>query len=688
MLKKFIALFLAGIMILGMLSTVVVSAASGETSVYFNDFNESGDKDELDNRSIAVVSHDATGGYEGSGAAKYVFNETSATQARLFNLPAQKPTWEKNKKYTISFRAKASKAVELWVAVNFTGSNVRLTDGKTYSYVETRKTISTSWNQYSLQFEISEFVSDSELQSYAASILVEAYNTTKGETLWIDDAVITAKTEAKAPVVEYVKITGAAQVGYELVADAYITDLNEEDEVYAEYEWQYLEGSEWKPITNATKKTYIVEEEYIGKQLRVKVTPRSNNQPDTGKPEESLPTEAVISFAYPPSAVINGISGDYKVGNKLIVDWSYIPSQSNVAKGDCDIIWETSDSENGTFDPVQTSVSDEYTIKISDSGKWLRVRIIPKDETGLPGDEVYSQPQLVDESETIEIFVSAEGDDNNAGTVDQPFKTIEKARDAIRGIPEASRPEGGIVVNIMGGTYPVSDTIVFDENDSGTKEKPIIYKAYNGEKVSFIGGQTLDSSKIKKVEEADLLNRLIDENAKDHLYMLDLGAQGVKMNNLEAYGWYNTKYKPMRIYMNNTALSDARWPNDDDSEYAIKAAPLLEGIDLETWNGDDQRIKMIYPDAENRTNKWDIKYGDAYLGGAIAHFWSSSNLRIDNIDAKNKIVTTIDKAPFSIADDSWGGLQHKIFFSNIFEEIDPPGESYVDRETISFIFIL
>ncbi|MFD2611265.1 discoidin domain-containing protein [Paenibacillus gansuensis] len=93
-------------------------------------------------------------------------------------------------------------------------------------------------------------------------------------------------------------------------------------------------------------------------------------------------------------------------------------------------------------------------------------------------------------------YVSPNGNDNwsgtlaapNASSTDGPFKTIQKARDVVRTVKGSMT--GDIVVQLRGGTYPVTSAIVFNESDSGAAaDKRIIYKAYNGETPVLSGGQ-------------------------------------------------------------------------------------------------------------------------------------------------------------------------------------------------------
>ena len=86
-----------------------------------------------------------------------------------------------------------------------------------------------------------------------------------------------------------------------------------------------------------------------------------------------------------------------------------------------------------------------------------------------------------------EFYVSPFGDDSNAGTIESPFRTVQKARDAVR--QSIKRTKGDHTVYLRGGTYRIDETIRFDQRDSGGKKGyKNIYQAYKNEKPVISGG--------------------------------------------------------------------------------------------------------------------------------------------------------------------------------------------------------
>lgn len=202
------------------------------------------------------------------------------------------------------------------------------------------------------------------------------------------------------------------------------------------------------------------------------------------------------------------------------------------------------------------------------------------------------------------IFVATDGsDETGTGSKDAPYASVERARDVIRRFKEL--PEGGVTVYVRGGTYRLTSGIQFTAEDSGTEQSPITYRAYNDEKVEFIGTEPIDTAGIQKVTDETLLNRLLESYARDHLYMLDLKAQGVTLPELSASG------------------------NE---------------------------------------------------GGSLSYLWYPQSVKIAKLDTKYKRVTTAE--PTRYGQNTYTSINDRqLFFENIFEEIDQPGESYLDRET-------
>ncbi|KOV82500.1 carbohydrate-binding protein [Nocardia sp. NRRL S-836] len=84
------------------------------------------------------------------------------------------------------------------------------------------------------------------------------------------------------------------------------------------------------------------------------------------------------------------------------------------------------------------------------------------------------------------FYVAPDGNDANPGTITAPFRTLPRARDAVRTVN--ANMSGDIQVYLRGGNYPVSSTIDFTPSDSGTNGYRVLYSAYQNETPVLSGG--------------------------------------------------------------------------------------------------------------------------------------------------------------------------------------------------------
>ena len=89
-----------------------------------------------------------------------------------------------------------------------------------------------------------------------------------------------------------------------------------------------------------------------------------------------------------------------------------------------------------------------------------------------------------------DFHVAPRGSDDSPGTIDRPFATLARARDAVRK-KIAAGLQDDVTVLIRGGTYELSETLSFGPEDSGTEEHCVTYAAYPGEHVVISGGRRI-----------------------------------------------------------------------------------------------------------------------------------------------------------------------------------------------------
>ena len=105
----------------------------------------------------------------------------------------------------------------------------------------------------------------------------------------------------------------------------------------------------------------------------------------------------------------------------------------------------------------------------------------------------------------VAFYVATDGDDAwsgklaapNAEGTDGPFATLEKARGAVR-VVIAEGLDRPLTVMVRGGKYYLADTFLLEKEDSGTRDHPVTYQAYPGEKPILSGGRKITGWKPYK----------------------------------------------------------------------------------------------------------------------------------------------------------------------------------------------
>ncbi|MFG0289523.1 MAG: right-handed parallel beta-helix repeat-containing protein [Rhodopirellula sp. JB044] len=101
-----------------------------------------------------------------------------------------------------------------------------------------------------------------------------------------------------------------------------------------------------------------------------------------------------------------------------------------------------------------------------------------------------------------DFFVSTAGSDSwsgklaapNAEGTDGPFASIERARLAVRAFKR--NRVGDVRVHLRGGTYTLTETVVFSPEDSGDDDTTITYAAYPGETPILSAGQPIENWRL------------------------------------------------------------------------------------------------------------------------------------------------------------------------------------------------
>ncbi len=269
-------------------------------------------------------------------------------------------------------------------------------------------------------------------------------------------------------------------------------------------------------------------------------------------------------------------------------------------------------------------------------------------------------------------YVSPTGRNTNDGlTPDTAFASLAHAKNVVQFAKQ--NMDAAYTVKILAGNYVINNVIEFTEKDGGSAAYPIVYEAYGNGPVNFKGSVTLTADKATAVKDSDILDALISADAKDNLLQIDLKAEGITIPAMSnAFGYGRSGFKPLRVYINGQALTEARFPNAGDGHI-----PLSKINNADTYAADGG-YDIQYADADaplSRTSLWDTENRDIYIAGTIAHEYAANHFRVKTFDPKNKNIVTEGTGSYG----TYVGKSY-FYFANVLEEIDVPGESYLDEE--------
>ena len=257
-----------------------------------------------------------------------------------------------------------------------------------------------------------------------------------------------------------------------------------------------------------------------------------------------------------------------------------------------------------------------------------------------------------------QFYVATDGKDLNPGTKAKPFATLRRARNAVRALKKAGKlPKGGVTVWIRGGMYPVRTAFELTAEDSGTKTAPIVYSAYENEQAVLIGGKEI--TEFAPVTAPAIIERL-DEAARGNVLQTDLRAQSITdFGEMRVRGFGQPiRVAGLELFFNDEPMTLARWPNDDWAK--IAGAPAGPKGGKFTYDGD-------------RPKRWRDS-DDVWLHGYWTHDWADSYVKVKSIDTDAREIAT--EEPHGVYGYTAGKRYRAL---NVFEELDEPGEWYVDR---------
>ncbi|PTY08385.1 hypothetical protein DB347_02040 [Opitutaceae bacterium EW11] len=278
---------------------------------------------------------------------------------------------------------------------------------------------------------------------------------------------------------------------------------------------------------------------------------------------------------------------------------------------------------------------------------------------------------------SLRIYVSPQGNDlwsgllpaPNASRSDGPLATLEQARDTA----QAAAGGDDVTIVVQEGVYPRTQALQLGPNDSGKPGRPIVWRAPETGKAVFTGAVAVD--RLERLTDPQVLRRL-SPSVRGKILVADLRAQHLTdftgpaqrgSPGLELF--YRGRRMPLARYPNEGWLRIAGVPQTGPHRFneGLEREKRFAGIPAGRHYGrivcDDDRPSHWAPD-------------DSILAhGFWTWDWSDSFQPVQSIDKASREIT------FAEPHHAYGYTQgQRFYFLNVLEELDRPGEWYLDRK--------
>ena len=255
----------------------------------------------------------------------------------------------------------------------------------------------------------------------------------------------------------------------------------------------------------------------------------------------------------------------------------------------------------------------------------------------------------------------------------KPGESLLAVRDRVRALPVDERKRGVEIV-LLPGDHVLADTLLLDAKDGGpSAESPVTWRGEKGARI--VGGFRIPAARFRYLEDQEVL-RKIPEEARGKVVAADVSAD-VPGELPEFPVSFSGEYPPPVVFANHAFATPARWPNEGYAKFSRQ-------IDKGTL--DTSRRSLYYGGAfkfdDPRAARWDFASG-VWLNGYWTHDWDNASVRAarwGDEGGTNGVMRLAGGVPYGVMSGTWGLKERRFYAFNLIEELDAPGEWWIDRK--------
>jgi len=253
------------------------------------------------------------------------------------------------------------------------------------------------------------------------------------------------------------------------------------------------------------------------------------------------------------------------------------------------------------------------------------------------------------------LFVAPNGNDAADGSEQAPLASLEAARNRLRALKKTGLLKGGATVFVRGGTYSLTNAFVLASEDGGTSNAPVVYRAYRDEKPILSGTRIVSGL----------------TPYRRNILKTDLAPQGLK----------GIAFR--QLFFNRTKQILARYPNVDPANpygggYAYVDGPLKPSWSM--YHDETNDCANAFPYREEDARTWaHPETGEVNL--FPRYNWMNGIFPIASVDRNARMIHLTHSVGYKAI-----RPYDRYYVQNLMEELDTPGEWFLDRTTWTLYF--